>query len=88
MGDLWVKPSELIGSPFISAIDKGVRNPDTYIESLDAALVAPYGRRLLRYGEERGNEDLYFNLYNNIWNTNFPMWYSDDGLFRFILTKR
>ncbi len=87
MGGLWVKPSELIGSPFISAIDKGVRNPDTYIESLDAALVAPYGRRLLRYGEERGSEDLYFNLYNNIWNTNFPMWYSDDGLFRFVLRE-
>lgn len=87
MGGLWVKPSELIGSPFISAIDKGVRSPNVYIESLDAALVAPYGRRLLRYGEERGSEDLYFNLYNNIWNTNFPMWYSDDGLFRFVLRE-
>ena len=41
MGNLWVKPAELIGSPFISAIDKGVRNETTYIESLDAALVAP-----------------------------------------------
>ena len=27
------------------------------------------------------------NLYNNIWNTNFPMWYSDDALFRFIKKK-
>ena len=87
MGGLWVKPDRLIGSPFISAIDKGVRGGSVCIESLDAALVAPYGRRLLRYGEERGSEDLYFNLYNNIWNTNFPMWYGDDGLFRFILHK-
>ena len=29
----------------------------------------------------------YFNLYNNIWNTNFPMWYSDDAMFRFLITK-
>ena len=56
-------------------------------ELKDTALVAPFGRRLLRYGEETGCKDLYFNLYNNICNTNFPMWYSDNSVFRFNITK-
>ncbi len=84
----WISPENVIGSPFITAIDHGVRNKDVEIRSLDAALAAPYGRRLLRYGEDRGPQDLWFNLYNNIWNTNFPMWYQDDGLFRFTWSHR
>lgn len=79
----WISPENIVGSPLISAVDRGVRNQDVEILSLDAPLVAPYGRRLLRYAEERGPQDLWFNLYNNIWNTNFPMWYEDDAMFRF-----
>ncbi len=80
----WISPENITGSPFVSAIDSGIRNRKVRIRSLDAALVMPYGRRLLRYGEDRGNQDMWFNLYNNIWNTNFPMWYEDDALFRFV----
>ncbi|MDD7741020.1 MAG: DUF5054 domain-containing protein [Fusicatenibacter sp.] len=85
---IWVKPEEIVGSPLISAVQDGVRNREVEIDSLDAALVAPFGRRLLCYGEEDLQQDLYFNLYNNIWNTNFPMWYSDDAVFRFEIKKR
>ena len=85
---LWLSPDDIIGSPFITGMDRGIRNSDTEIESLDCALVAPYGRRLLQFGKRPEGKDLYFNLYNNIWNTNFPMWYSDDGLFRFLIKKR
>jgi hypothetical protein len=28
----------------------------------------------------------HVNLYNNIWGTNFPMWFEDDAVFRFSLT--
>jgi len=28
---------------------------------------------------------MYVNLYNNIWGTNFPMWYAEDARFRFVL---
>ena len=48
----------------------------------------PFGRRLLQYGVKDAKEDLWFCLYDNIWNTNFPMWYSDDGLFRFTVSPR
>ena len=33
--------------------------------------------------EKTSLKEKYFNLYNNVWNTNFPMWYEDDALFRF-----
>lgn len=83
----WIDPESIIGSPYISGTDFGVKNESYTIESLDCALVAPYGRRLLQYGKIPSRQDLYFNLYNNIWNTNFPMWYSDDAMFRFLIRK-
>ena len=86
MGE-WISPFQIIGSPLISAVDKGVRNSSTEIVSYDACLVAPFGRRLLDYDLHPKTQDLYFNLYNNIWNTNFPMWYSDDTRFRFVKKK-
>ena len=68
--------------------EHGVRNAQVQIKPLDSALVAPFGRRMLHYGEEKGAQDLYFNLYNNIWNTNFTIWYSDDAIFRFEMVSR
>ena len=84
----WIKPEDIIGSPLISAVDTGVRNSEYEIITEDAALVAPFGRRLLQYTDKNLKQDLYFNLYNNIWNTNYPMWYSDDAKFVFIINTR
>ncbi len=79
----WFSPEGVLGSPLICATDFGVKNDHVEIETLDAALVAPFGRKLLSYDLNPVGQDLYFNLYNNIWNTNFPMWYSDNTRFRF-----
>ncbi len=79
----WINPCSIVGSPLIAAVNSGVRNKNVRIECLDSALVAPFGRKLLHYGEDCREQDMYFNLYNNVWNTNFPMWYSDDAMFRF-----
>ncbi len=84
----WINPYEIVGSPLICAVNRKVRSSDTEIELLDSSLVAPFGRKLLHYAERGSAQDMYFNLYNNIWNTNFPMWYSDDAMFRFIIRKR
>lgn len=84
----WIDIRDIIGSPLICAVDRGVRNKDVEIQPLDSALVAPFGKRLLQYSSGYPEQDLHFNLYNNIWNTNFPMWYSDDALFRFNICKR
>ena len=79
----WIKPKVIIGSPLICGVDTGIRNDEYEIITEDAALVAPFGRRLLQYNVKDPEQDLYFNLYNNIWNTNFPIWYSDDAKFNF-----
>ena len=85
----WLQPENILDSPFICGVDEhGVRNAQVQIKPLDSALVAPFGRRMLHYGEEKGAQDLYFNLYNNIWNTNFTIWYSDDAIFRFEMVSR
>lgn len=85
MGE-WIDAENVIGSPLIAACEK-VKNDSTVIEMLDSALVAPFGKKLLHYNEKELCEDLYFNLYDNIWNTNFPLWYSDDAIFRFKIEK-
>jgi len=85
MGE-WIKADSIIGSPLITAADM-VRNVNCLIEPIDSALAAPFGKRLLQYNLKDVGQDLHFNLYNNIWNTNFPIWYSDDAIFRFKIEK-
>ena len=84
----WINPEKIVSSNLICGFDRGVRNDEYEIYSLDAGLCAPFGKHLLRYGIKTDKQDMYFNLYNNIWNTNFPMWYSDDSVFRFEIVKR
>lgn len=84
----WIEPKNVIGSPLICATDYGIRSEDKEIESLDAVLVAPYGRRLYDFDLNPCKDNMYFNLYNNIWNTNFPQWYGDDTRFRFIIKQK
>lgn len=57
------------------------------IETLDAALAAPGEGRLLQFDNTFAPLDKgwHFNLHNNIWGTNFPMWYGEDAKFRFCL---
>ncbi|MFD0619968.1 DUF5054 domain-containing protein [Paenibacillus sp. GCM10027629] len=58
------------------------------IETLDAPVVCPGERRLLQldntFAPLAGG--FHFNLHNNTWGTNFPMWFEDDMKFRFRLT--
>ena len=56
--------------------------------SMHAPLVSMGGRNLYTDYEripdmEKG---FYFNLFNNRWGTNFPMWCEDDGFFEFQIT--
>jgi len=57
------------------------------IDTLDATLAAPGAPRLLQFDNSFVSLDQgwFFNLHNNIWGTNFPMWYGEDARFRFRL---
>lgn len=58
---------------------------EVVIETLDAPLVAVGAPKILKFDNQVADLDngFYFNLYNNVWGTNFPMWYDEDSLFRF-----
>lgn len=55
------------------------------IETFDGGLVAPGGPSLLDFNniQPRLGKGMSFNLHNNVWCTNFPMWLEDDGRFRY-----
>jgi len=90
MGAL-VSPLDVVqnGNRNLHAIDHGVVYQDEVsflsIESLDAPLVAPGTPKLLQFNQAQPQleQGMHFNLHNNVWGTNFRMWYDDDALFRF-----
>jgi hypothetical protein len=57
------------------------------LDTLDAPLIAPGEPSLLNFNNRQPPlaRGVHVNLYNNIWGTNFPMWYDDDARFRFAL---
>lgn len=92
MGE-WVSPGEVVrnGNRKLHAVGAGVsytdHNGQLVIESLDAPLAAPGEPSLLNFNNRQPplSRGMHFNLYNNVWGTNFPMWYDDDARFRFII---
>ncbi|RXZ82876.1 DUF5054 domain-containing protein [Paenibacillaceae bacterium] len=82
------------GNRNLHALDRGVyydgADGSAIIETLDSALVAPGQRRLLQFDNSFASLDQgwHFNLHNNIWGTNFPMWFGEDAKFRFRLQLR
>jgi hypothetical protein len=87
-----VSPLDVVpdGNRHLHAVQKGVAYHDErgglQITSLDAPLVAPGRPSLLDFNNDQPvpQNGMHFNLYNNIWGTNFPMWYDEDARFRFI----
>jgi len=61
--------------------------PGLEITNLDSALAGPYGHDFMLFSRQVPDYcgGLAFNLYNNKWGTNFPMWWSGDVRFRFCL---
>jgi hypothetical protein len=89
----WISPLDVIhnGNRKLHAVESGVLSLDGkrrfFIETLDAPLVAPGEPSLLNFNNEQPAlvKGWHFNLYNNVWGTNFPMWYGEDGRFRFVI---
>jgi hypothetical protein len=90
MGE-WVSPLDVIegGNRTLHAVQSGLRCPigngELILETLDVPLVAPGTPRLLHFDKSLPDLSggMHFNLYNNVWGSNFPMWYEEDALFRF-----
>jgi len=88
-----ISPFEVIdgGNRALHCTNKGITYTDgkesLRIEPLDTPLVSPGRPRILEFDQSQPDlkEGVHFNIYNNLWGTNFPMWYEDDGLARFRL---
>ncbi len=89
-----IDPADVVsrGARTLHAIDQRVIYDDEAdrfeVCSLDAPLVAPGAPALLdfhnRLPDMRGG--IHFNLYNNVWGTNFRMWFEENAQFRFKLS--
>lgn len=76
------------GSAQLHACSGPARRGGFSIESLDAPLLAPGQGSLLNFVSRipRAGAGISYNLFNNVWGTNFPMWCEGDAVFRFHLT--
>ena len=85
----WIDPADVVagGNRWLHAIEDEARAGDVSITTLDAPLVAPERGRLLEFPKKgpRTDAGLAFNLFNNKWGTNFPMWSEGSARFRFVL---
>ena len=78
------------GNRNLHATDFGVRYDELDIVSPDCSLVSPGEPHLVDFVNTvpPENEGVFFNLYNNVWGTNFPMWYDEDTAYRFAIKLR
>lgn len=85
----WINPYSVVskGNRSLHAVFSGVRTQDQIFETLDAPLVNLGKPSLLNFTNELPSETEGFsvNLHNNVWGTNFPMWYEEDARFRFVV---
>ena len=89
-----VDPRDVVrnGGHKLHAVTEGIRYSDPHgkleIKTLDAPLVAPGERTLLNFDNSRPapEDGMHFCLHNNVWGTNFVMWFDDDMRFRFNLS--
>jgi hypothetical protein len=91
----WISPLDVIhrGSRSLHAVGTGGieyrdNSGSLKLQPLDAPLISPGKPNILDFNDQlpdlrRGVQSL---LQCNLWGTNFPMWFEDNGLFRYSLT--
>lgn len=88
--DAWLDPFRVVsgGNRRMHVTQEGVAWAGLRLKGLDTGLVSLGGPALLRFEDTLPEPEggAWFCLYNNVWGTNFPMWYGEDARFRFELT--
>ena len=85
-----VDPQDMVscGGRPLHGTEWGVRyDGGLSVETLDTALVAAGEPSLWNFSDQLPDpsKGVWFNLYNNMWDTNFPLWYGEDARFRFVV---
>ncbi len=84
----WINPTDVVshGGRRLHATDWGVRyRSGVQVESVDGAVVNVGQPHLWNFDDTLPGPDdgVWFCLCDNMWNTNFPLWYGEDAHFRF-----
>lgn len=87
----WIDPRDVVssGNRSLHAVEDDIRYADAEgsltITTWDAPLVAPGKPSLLDFPNTlpEVGDGVHINLFNNVWGTNFRMWYDEDTRFRF-----
>ena len=87
----WISPLDVVENGnrnlhAVEAVTARTHSGESFrIDAPDAPLVSPGVPRLLQFDNKQPplEHGMHFNLYNNIWGTNFPMWYEEDARFEF-----
>ena len=82
-----IKPDEVVlnGSRNLHAV-QSVKWGNTEVENLHCPLVSFGKGKILEFDnklEDIRKDGISFVLYNNVWGTNFPLWYEDNARFSF-----
>ncbi|MGN0315047.1 MAG: DUF5054 domain-containing protein [Fusicatenibacter sp.] len=84
-----IAPDQVIrgGNQRLHAVGEGVHFETMMLSTLDAPLINLGEPSLLLFSDEKPpiKDGLCVNLHNNVWGTNFVMWYEEDARFRFAL---
>lgn len=87
-----IDPRDVVpdGNRHLHAAESVLFDAQLRLTSWDAPLVAPGKASLLDFNNALPSigDGVQVNLYNNVWGTNFRMWYEDDSRFRFTLSYR
>jgi hypothetical protein len=91
-----VSPLEVVrdGNRRLHAVASGATYTDAggglKLETLDAPLIAPGEPSLLNFTNRQPplRAGMHVNLFNNVWGTNFRMWFDEDARFRFVFRLR
>ncbi len=90
--DCLVNPNEVasMGSRNLHAV-QGVKMGEYEIINYHSPLVSVGKGKILEFDnklEDVNKDGLTFVLYNNVWGTNFPLWYEDNASFTFEIKKK
>ncbi len=90
-----IDPLDIVpsGNRNLAAIEKAVftnEGKGWELINMHSPLVAIGKGKVLRFDNEYGDitQGLSFNLYNNLWGTNFPLWYDQNAYFGYILLPK
>ena len=87
-----IDPQNVVGhgGRGLHATDGEIRFDGLRLMTHDAILLSLGGKNIYRFVTDipSSDGDIYVNLFNNQWGTNFPMWNEGDGRARFTLCKQ